>query len=115
MQTWEILSEYIHTNDVIFSGDLREQWQGEFEWKPYNTPDFQRIKSHELLRDSLYDSLCREYHVESIQDFEQRIQSFFNTLLNQRKRILCITHGGVIQLYYPNKQISNAEIFPFPF
>jgi broad specificity phosphatase PhoE len=25
MQTWEILSEYIHTNDVIFSGDLREQ------------------------------------------------------------------------------------------
>lgn len=114
-QTWEILSKYICTENIIFSPELREQWQGMFEWKPYDSPDFQRMKYHETLRDATYDSLCRKYHAEMIQDFEQRVQSFLDMLMNQRKQILCITHGGVIGLYSLNKPIENAEIFTLPF
>lgn len=108
-RTRETLKQFIDSDSVIYSKELREKF-----WGDYEGMRFEEIISQTKLNYINFEQWIEALGGESIEKFHFRLKRFFFDFLLQidKEDILVVTHSGVIKTFIHLLQgISLEEAF----
>ncbi|MFT5835753.1 MAG: alpha-ribazole phosphatase [Sulfurimonas sp.] len=109
IRTKETLKQFIQSEDVIYSKEIREKSWGDFEGK-----SFDEITSTTNLKYENFEQWTKALGGESIEEFIARVKNFFFEYLPslEKENILVVTHSGVIKVFiHLLQEISLQEAF----
>lgn len=107
----ETLKEFIKSDNIIYTKELREK-----SWGDYEGMSFDKICSTTNLEYVNFKQWTDALGGEQIKEFISRVEEFFFEYLPTLKKenVLVVTHSGVIKVYlHLLKNISLEEAFCF--
>ncbi|WP_294960601.1 histidine phosphatase family protein [Sulfurimonas sp.] len=106
-RTRETLKQFIQSEDVIYSKEIREKSWGDFEGK-----SFDEITSTTNLKYENFEQWTKALGGESIEEFIARVRKFFFEYLVslEKENILVVTHSGVIKIFMHILQDISLEV-----
>jgi broad specificity phosphatase PhoE len=115
--TTEILNEKLNL-PIIYDARLRERNFGSLEGK-----DLLSTNPNAWQKDHIQEYDYRPYGGESVEDVKKRVMDFVNEITKKHnsKKVLIVTHGGVMRLLhllvkgYLAEKIPNSSLHEFDF